>query len=85
MLSSGLTLVKALDILAREQPSESAKIVWQDIYENVQKGESFSSALELHSGTFPQFLISMINAGEPADRSILLCSECLIIMQKRIR
>ena len=64
MLSSGLTLVKALDILAREQPSESAKIVWQDIYENVQKGESFSSALELHSGTFPQFLISMINAGE---------------------
>lgn len=64
MLSSGLTLVKALDILSREQPTESAKAVWQDIYENVQKGESFSSALEMHSGTFPQFLISMVNAGE---------------------
>ncbi len=64
MLSSGLTLVKALDILSREQPSEGAKAVWQDIYENVQKGESFSSALEMHSGTFPQFLISMVNAGE---------------------
>ncbi len=64
MLSSGLTLVKALDILSREQPTESAKVVWQDIYENVQKGESFSSALEMHSGTFPQFLISMVNAGE---------------------
>lgn len=64
MLTSGLTLVKALDILAREQPSEAAKAVWQDIYENVQKGESFSAALEMHSGTFPQFLISMVNAGE---------------------
>lgn len=64
MLSSGLTLVKALDILSHEQPSEGAKAVWQDIYENVQKGESFSSALEVHSGTFPQFLISMVNAGE---------------------
>lgn len=64
MLSSGLTLVKSLDILSREQPTEAAKAVWQDIYENVQKGESFSSALEMHSGTFPQFLISMVNAGE---------------------
>lgn len=64
MLTSGLTLVKALDILSREQPTESAKAVWKDIYENVQKGESFSAALEMHSGTFPQFLISMVNAGE---------------------
>lgn len=64
MLSSGLTLVKALDILSREQPTDAAKAVWQDIYENVQKGESFSAALEMHSGTFPRFLISMVNAGE---------------------
>lgn len=64
MLSSGLTLVKALDILSREQPTEAAKTVWQDIYENVQKGESFSSSLQMHAGTFPQFLISMVNAGE---------------------
>lgn len=64
MLTSGLTLVKALDILSREQPSEKAKAVWQDVYENVQKGSSFSMALEMHKGTFPQFLISMVNAGE---------------------
>ncbi|MGN0620589.1 MAG: type II secretion system F family protein [Porcipelethomonas sp.] len=64
MLSSGLTLVKALDILSREQPTEGAKAVWRDIYENVQKGESFSAALNMHAGTFPQFLISMVSAGE---------------------
>lgn len=64
MLTSGLTLVKALDILCKEQEKESAKLIWRDIYENVQKGESFSSSLELYKGVFPTFLISMVAAGE---------------------
>ena len=64
MLTSGLTLVKALDILSKEQPNEQAKQVWQDVYENVQKGESFSSSLEQYRGVFPEFLISMVSAGE---------------------
>ncbi len=64
MLSSGLTLVKSIDILVKEQENEKARAIWQDIYENVQKGESFSSTLEMHSGSFPNFLISMVNAGE---------------------
>lgn len=64
MLTSGLTLVKAIDILVKEQENEKARAIWQDIYENVQKGESFSSTLEMHSGSFPEFLISMTNAGE---------------------
>lgn len=64
MLSSGLTLVKSLDILCREQEKESAKVIWRDVYENVQKGESFSASLEMHEGAFPQFLTSMVSAGE---------------------
>lgn len=64
MLTSGLTLVKALDILSKEQPTEQAREVWQSVYENVQKGESFSSSLEMYRGVFPEFLISMVNAGE---------------------
>lgn len=64
MLTSGLTLVKSIDILCKEQENEKAKAIWQDIYENVQKGESFSSALEMHVGSFPDFLISMVAAGE---------------------
>ncbi len=64
MLTSGLTLVKALDILSKEMPTEQAKEVWQSIYENVQKGEAFSTALEQYRGVFPEFLISMVAAGE---------------------
>ena len=64
MLTSGLTLVKAIDILTKEQENEKSRAIWQDVYENVQKGESFSSTLEMHSGSFPDFLISMVGAGE---------------------
>ena len=64
MLTSGLTLVKAIDILTKEQEGEKARAIWQDVYENVQKGESFSSTLEMHAGSFPPFLISMVGAGE---------------------
>lgn len=64
MLTSGLTLVKAIDILTKEQENEKARAIWQDIYENVQKGESFSASLEAHAGSFPDFLIAMVGAGE---------------------
>ncbi|MDO5560937.1 MAG: type II secretion system F family protein [Oscillospiraceae bacterium] len=64
MLTSGLTLVKALDILSKEQENEKAKKIWLDIYEQVQKGESFSKALEMQGDAFPIFMKAMVNAGE---------------------
>lgn len=64
MLTSGLTLVKALDILYKEQENEAAKNIWRDIYETVQKGQSFSDAMEMHQGAFPTLLVSMVSAGE---------------------
>lgn len=64
MLTSGLTLVKALDILCKEQESEAARNVWRDVYENVQKGESFSDALEVHGSVFPTLFSAMVGAGE---------------------
>ncbi len=64
MLTSGLTLVKSLDILSKEQENDKAKRIWIDIYEQVQKGESFSTALEMQGDAFPPFLKSMVNAGE---------------------
>ncbi len=68
MLTSGLTLVKALDILCKEQESEAARNVWRDVYENVQKGESFSDALEVHGSVFPTLMTSMVGAGEASGQ-----------------
>ncbi|SFC45806.1 type II secretion system F family protein [Ruminococcus albus] len=64
MMSSGLTIVKALDILYKEEEKKGPKEVWKQVYEEVQKGESFSNALEAKRGCFPDFFISMVDAGE---------------------
>jgi len=64
MLTSGLTLVKALDILYKEQIKKRPRQVFQEIYEEVQKGQSFSDALRMQQGAFPNFMVSMIQAGE---------------------
>ena len=64
MLTSGLTLVRALDILYKEQEKDAAKQVFRDIYEEVQKGTAFSDALKMQQGAFPDFMVSMVQAGE---------------------
>ncbi len=64
MMSSGLTIVKALDILYKEEENKGAKEAWLGIYEDVNKGATFTEALETRRGTFPDFFISMVDAGE---------------------
>ncbi|MDR0947571.1 MAG: type II secretion system F family protein [Ruminococcus sp.] len=68
MLGSGLTLVRALDILYKEQVKPGPKQIFQEIYEEVQKGTAFSEALKMQGGAFPSFMISMIQAGESSGQ-----------------
>lgn len=66
MLTAGLTLVRALQILHTQQENKKAKQVLLDIYEDVQKGKAFSQCLADKPGVFPGLFISMVNAGETA-------------------
>ena len=68
MLSSGLTLVRALDILSKEQEKEATRQIFREVYEEVQKGSSFSDALKMQQGAFPNFMVSMIQAGESSGQ-----------------
>lgn len=64
MLTSGLTIVKALDIMYKEEENKKAKGVWLALCEDVNKGSNFTEALINRGGSFPDFMISMIDAGE---------------------
>lgn len=64
MTSAGLSLVRALDILQAQQEKPKAKAVLRDIYEEVQKGRSFSEVLKSKPGVFPEMFVSMVAAGE---------------------
>lgn len=64
MTSAGLSLVRALFILQEQQENKRAKAVLLDIYEEVQKGKSFSDVLNSKPGVFPDMFVSMVAAGE---------------------
>ncbi len=64
MTSAGLSLVRALHILQEQQENKKAKAVLLDIYEEVQKGKSFSDVLHTKPGVFPDMFTSMVAAGE---------------------
>ena len=64
MTSAGLSLVRALFILQDQQENKKAKAVLLDIYEEVQKGKSFSDVLKSKPGVFPEMFVSLVAAGE---------------------
>ncbi|MCM1167956.1 MAG: type II secretion system F family protein, partial [Ruminococcus sp.] len=64
MTSAGLSLVRALHILQEQQEDKKAKAALLDIYEEVQKGKSFSDVLIAKPGVFPEMFVSMVAAGE---------------------
>lgn len=64
MLNSGITIVKSLDVLYQQQEKEKLKNILLKVYEQVQVGKSLSKALASTDGAFPNFMVSMVEAGE---------------------
>ena len=68
MLTSGVTLVKALNILYLQMEKKNIQEAVKRLYESVQKGEQFSEALRKQTGVYPELMISMVEAGEGSGR-----------------
>lgn len=64
MIASGVSLTRALSVLAKQtKSSKFAKIINQ-IQKNIQSGESLSMSLERFPKVFDELFISMIEVGE---------------------
>lgn len=64
MLTSGLTVIKCLDVLYQQTESKLLKSVILGVYERVQRGESLSKAMRTQGQAFPPLFLSMVAAGE---------------------
>jgi type IV pilus assembly protein PilC len=63
MIQSGVTIIKAIDILTQKTYNKKTKAVYSSIYEMLQKGNSLSQSMNAQN-VFPQMLINMVAAGE---------------------
>ncbi|WP_380156709.1 type II secretion system F family protein [Kineococcus sp. R86509] len=64
MVSSGLSLLKALTILSEQTESKKLATTLQEVRAEVESGTSLSTALAHHTDVFPPLMINMIRAGE---------------------
>lgn len=64
MINAGLSLNRALEILAEQSESRYFKKIILDIQENVKKGKLFHESLELHPEVFDSIFINMIKVAE---------------------
>ncbi|MDO4552268.1 MAG: type II secretion system F family protein, partial [Bacillota bacterium] len=64
MLSSGITLIRAIEILLQRDVSKRQKQIYEGLYKAVLSGQPLSEALQQTRGAFPDLLINMYRAAE---------------------
>ncbi len=85
MLASGVTIVNVLDIMRQEEEHVRFKKVISGLYEDVQKGNTFSEALEKYPKVFPPLMVYMVAAGETSGSLDIVMSRLAIHYEKEYK
>lgn len=64
MINSGLSLLRALSILAEQTENKALAKVLGEVRNDVETGQSLSASLAKHPQTFPPLMVNMCRAGE---------------------
>ncbi len=74
MINSGVSLIRALNILAEQTENEKLADIIKEVRSDVEEGRSLSEAIGKHTDTFPKLYVAMVRAGETAGMldSVLL-------------
>ncbi len=63
-LEAGIPLLDALDIVAQQTASAAMRVVITDVRSSIQRGTSFSEAVDAHPLIFPAFYRAMLTSAE---------------------
>ncbi len=85
MLTSGITLIRSLEIIKNQTSSEAFKEVLEAAIGDIEEGKSLSAALSKYPSVFSPVYISLIKASEGSgllDKTLLRLAETLEKQQK---
>jgi len=68
LISAGITVIRALDMLYQQVESSKAKKVVGEIYESIQSGKTLSESFKEQSHALPNIMVTMISAGEESGK-----------------
>ena len=72
MLSAGIPMLEALDILADQAESPGFSYCLQSVTEDIRSGSDLSKSMEPHKRVFSDIYISMVRAGEVSGQIDLI-------------
>ncbi|MCU1380792.1 MAG: type secretory pathway, component PulF [Acidimicrobiales bacterium] len=84
MINSGLSLIRALNILGEQTESNVLEGIIDEVRQDVEKGASLSQALARHPKAFNRLFVAMVKAGETGgvlDRVLLQLAD---IIEKQV-
>jgi len=64
IIKAGIPLISGLKALEEQTMNARLKDIIKEIYQDIDKGTSFSDALSKHDSVFPEIYVSMVRAGE---------------------
>lgn len=64
ILKAGVPVLKSVDILRAQTENKFMKKTLTNVYEDLQKGNLLSEAMQKHKKVFPAILVNMVQAGE---------------------
>ncbi|MBV1757632.1 MAG: type II secretion system F family protein [Dethiosulfatibacter sp.] len=64
MLNAGIPIINCIDIIQQQTVKKKFQGVIADLFEQLQKGYTFSEALKQNADIFPNIMINMVEAGE---------------------
>lgn len=85
MLGSGITVVRALDILLQRDVKPKTGQIYSKLYRDLQQGMTLSEAMRLQSGAFPELLVNMYASGEASGQLEQVCSKMAVQYEKEHR
>ena len=84
MVAAGLTLVRALGVLADQMDSKPLREALLAIRQDVEQGSSLSGAIEKLPKIFPPLYVSMVKAGEVGGQLDLVLLKLSTTLEKQV-
>lgn len=82
LLNAGIPIVNCLEVLKVQTENKKLRNTLHNVYDDIQKGATFSTSLKNHKKVFPDLLVNMIEAGELSGNLDLILERMSINYEK---
>ena len=82
MLHAGVPIIQTIDILSKQLENAKLRKIMVEIYDELQKGSTFSESMKKHRDVFPELLLSMIEAGEVSGTLDIIMDRMAVHFEK---